>query len=66
MSKYKPQRDPNGDMVCSSCGCIADGLVQSGSKFYCDSCDDMIHADDLDLDDFEDKRRQRIAEANEY
>lgn len=58
MSEWRLMKRPYA--VCVTCN--PEYQEQDGERvvYACEACDD------LDLDEFEEKRRRRIAEANEY
>lgn len=52
---------------CSGCGDDEAGMVKRGDRWICDDCEAWEReADDLDLDEHEERRRQRLAEEQEY
>lgn len=52
---------------CHGCGDDEAGLVKRGDRWLCDPCDDWERdLGDLDLDEYEQGRRERLAEAQEY
>lgn len=52
---------------CAGCGDDESGLVKREARWVCDACDAWEReADDLDLEEWDQKRRERLAEAQEY
>lgn len=52
---------------CHGCGDDEAGLVKRGDRWLCDPCEAWERdLDDLDVDESEERRRERLAEAQEY
>lgn len=54
-------------ICCSRCGDDESGLVKRDGRWVCDECEAWSHeCDSLDLEEWDQKRRERLAEAQEY
>lgn len=54
-------------ICCNGCGGDEVGMLKRDGKWICDDCVAFEHeGDDLDIEGYEEKRRQRLAEAQEY
>lgn len=52
---------------CSGCGDEEVSMVKRGLRWICDECEAWeLEADSLDIEEYEERRRQRLAEAQEY
>lgn len=53
-------------ICCSGCGDDEASLIKRGVSWICDECEAWnLEADNLDLDEYEQRRRERLAEAQE-
>lgn len=54
-------------ICCTGCGGDEVGMLKRDGQWICDDCVAFEReADDLDIEGYEEKRRQRLAEAQEY
>ncbi len=61
------QRNSERDLRCSNCGLIEFPRTKINGRWVCDPCNrSEPEADDLDIEGYEERRRQRLAEAQEY
>lgn len=62
------QHNPPGRLShCSNCRGTEYGMSKVDGRWICDPCNRFEkEADDLDIEGYEERRRQRLAEAQEY
>ncbi|WP_139231876.1 hypothetical protein [Azotobacter beijerinckii] len=65
MSKATRMAEPTCS-YCRRCCDEAGGLVKRSVGWVCDDCDRVDDDRDLDVEGYEERRRQRLAEAQEY
>lgn len=57
----------HAEPCCAECGGTEVGMVKRAGRWVCDPCDAWLdEIADLDLDEWEEKRRARLAEQAEY